>query len=78
MMAGRTDIVTISKPVLNYYTRINKLEHNIYISKIPRVKYTRHFLVTKGLEEEYQFVLKFAEAAKTMPAWREALRRHGF
>lgn len=78
LLAGRIDFTSMSKPVLDYYMKKHALKEKVHISKTPRVKYTRHFMVTKGLEQEFQFLKEFMDASADMPEWQDLLRKHGY
>lgn len=78
VMAGRTDFTTMSKPVLNYFLEKNNMEGKVHISKTPRSKFTRHFMVTKGLENEYKFLQQFINSEDLKPVWLDTLKKHGY
>lgn len=78
LMLGRVDVTTIPRPVLLHFMQSMGLKDEIYISPTPRTRYTRHLLVTKGLQQEHQFLGGLVERLSETDEWNDLFRKYGY
>lgn len=78
LLAGRIDVTTIPKPVLHYFIQSMKLEGKLYVSPTPRSTYTRHLLITKGLQAEHEFLTRFVQESSDTAKWQEMMAKYGY
>ncbi len=77
LVSGRIDFMTSPHSMLKYLIRKLDLENQVYFSPTPLFTSTRHFMVTRDLIEEYEFLDNFTLGADSDPDWINIKRKYG-
>ncbi len=78
LLRGRVDVTTVPKSTLKYYSNRMLLERFIYVSPIPRSRYTRHLLMTKGLKDTHLILSQLVSKVIVTDEWKGLLKRYGY
>lgn len=77
ILRNRIDFTILLGSTLNYLTEKLRLDGLVHISSIPLGPYTRHLLVTKGLQEKHGYLSDLIQALNNDDVWKRTLAKYG-